>query len=232
MKFKVGDRVRLIEKDNWCDGLTVGDPYTVSQTGSGIRIKEQSRLANMSAPGYWISEDCFEFISSSPHIRKVIVKVPTKEDWIAVVKQAIKDGCEKWGESGEQWDSHREKTCIRIDEDGSLHYGTKGVSYGQTDYLNYLRLTTQEYLNKFKQTSDEKPNKQRKIKMKLNIMMKKIFDKDIKTLIKADFIDGDLEFTETGKEALFAVLFELNKEALVVLAQEKIQEEEKERGRR
>jgi len=63
MEFKIGDKVRLIKKENWCDGLTIGDIYTVSETGSGIRIKEQPRLANMSAPGYWISEDCFKLVN-------------------------------------------------------------------------------------------------------------------------------------------------------------------------
>ena len=61
--------------------------------------------------------------------------------------------------------------------------------------------------------------------MKLNTMMKKLLDKDVRTLIKADYINGDLEFTDKGKEALFSILFTENKKELVILAQEFLKEE-------
>lgn len=60
---------------------------------------------------------------------------------------------------------------------------------------------------------------------KLNSMMKRLLDKDTKTLIKSGFINGDLQLTQEGQEALSAILFEANKAELVNLAEEKIAEE-------
>ena len=62
-------------------------------------------------------------------------------------------------------------------------------------------------------------------KMKLNNMMKRLLDSDTKKLIKANLINGDLQFTDTGKEALSAILFEANKVELVKIAEEIITEE-------
>ena len=62
----------------------------------------------------------------------------------------------------------------------------------------------------------------------LNSMMKRLLDADTKTLIKADFINGDLLLTEEGKDTLAAILFEANKKELVKLAEEKLSEEKKE----
>lgn len=56
--------------------------------------------------------------------------------------------------------------------------------------------------------------------------MKKFLDPGAQSLVKAGFINGDLELTLEGKEALFSVLFDANKEALVKLAKDKILEEE------
>ena len=61
---------------------------------------------------------------------------------------------------------------------------------------------------------------------KLGIMMKKILDTDVQSLVKAGFINGDLELTNEGMKALTAVLFDANKAALVVMANEMIAEEE------
>ena len=67
-------------------------------------------------------------------------------------------------------------------------------------------------------------NKQKIIMTKLNIMMKKFLDKDSQALVKAEFINGDLELTDEGKENLFALLFEDKKKELVALANEKLEE--------
>ena len=60
---------------------------------------------------------------------------------------------------------------------------------------------------------------------KLSLMMKKLLDSDLQTLVKAGYIDGNLELTAEGKTALDSVLFDNYKSDLVVLAQEKIVEE-------
>lgn len=51
-------------------------------------------------------------------------------------------------------------------------------------------------------------------------MMKRLLDADTQTLVKAGYINGDLELTEAGKKALWAITFTLNKDALVKEAQE------------
>lgn len=65
------------------------------------------------------------------------------------------------------------------------------------------------------------------IMKKLNIMMKKLLDADTQSLVKAGYINGDLELTCEGKEALFTLMFDGLKADLVKLAVEKIAEEEK-----
>ena len=65
--------------------------------------------------------------------------------------------------------------------------------------------------------------------MKLNTMMKRLLDAQTRKLIKAGLIDGDLEFTETGKNTLMAILFEDNKDKLVVEAEEILKEEKEDK---
>lgn len=62
---------------------------------------------------------------------------------------------------------------------------------------------------------------------KLNNMMKKLLDADTQTLVKAGYINGDLELTCEGKDALFTLVFDGLKSDLVKLATEKIAEDEK-----
>jgi hypothetical protein len=59
----------------------------------------------------------------------------------------------------------------------------------------------------------------------LNNFMKKMLDKDTQTLIKAEYINGDLLLTQKGKEALDSINFQANKAELVKLAQEDLDEE-------
>lgn len=62
------------------------------------------------------------------------------------------------------------------------------------------------------------------IMQKVSIMMKKLLDSDTQTLVKAGYINGDLDLTETGLAALHAVQFDANKAALVVMAQADLDE--------
>lgn len=52
----------------------------------------------------------------------------------------------------------------------------------------------------------------------IGVMMKKLLDADTQKLVKAGFINGDLELTSDGMKALTAVLFDANKAALVAEA--------------
>lgn len=56
-------------------------------------------------------------------------------------------------------------------------------------------------------------------------MMKKLLDKNTQTLVKAGYINGDLELTSEGTRALMELLFTQNTDALVASAQAKIDEE-------
>lgn len=60
---------------------------------------------------------------------------------------------------------------------------------------------------------------------KLNTMMKKLLDNDTQTLVKAGYINGDLEITSEGSEALRSIMFDKYKSELVALAQEALDEE-------
>ena len=138
-------------------------------------------------------------------IRKVIVRVPTKEDWRDVVKQAIKDGCRKTGAilSG-SWETYGDDSCICIEEDGELNYGKWSNSKTYDGFDTYL--ITQEYLNKFKQTSDEKPNKQRK---RIMSIIKDIFKtKEQKTLAYYNLTNGDGGLTEDGQKEFIDYIWE------------------------
>ena len=68
-------------------------------------------------------------------------------------------------------------------------------------------------------------NKKQTIMNKLSLMMKKLLDNDLQVLVKAGYINENLELTTDGKVALDSVLFDANKVALVKLAQEKLDEE-------
>lgn len=64
------------------------------------------------------------------------------------------------------------------------------------------------------------------IMQKVSLMMKKLLSKDIQTLVKAGYINGDLDLTERGKDVLLAQLFESNRAELVKSAEEELAEEE------
>jgi hypothetical protein len=59
---------------------------------------------------------------------------------------------------------------------------------------------------------------------KLGAIAKRLLDGDTKTLVKAGYINGDLELTDEGTAALNAVIFEQNKAALVEAAKAEIEE--------
>ncbi len=58
----------------------------------------------------------------------------------------------------------------------------------------------------------------------LGIMLKKLVDADTQTLLKAEYLNGDLELTDAGERALLAILFSANKAELVALAQAELDE--------
>lgn len=73
--------------------------------------------------------------------------------------------------------------------------------------------------------TETKPKKT--IMKKLNTLVKKLLDSKTQTLLKAGLINGDLERTSTGTDALLDILFLEKIDALVTVAEERIAEEEK-----
>lgn len=71
---------------------------------------------------------------------------------------------------------------------------------------------------------EDNNNEQNKL-MKITSMVKRLLDKDTKTLVKAGFINGNLELTEEGRNSLMAIMFDKFKPELVKEAEEKIAEE-------
>lgn len=59
---------------------------------------------------------------------------------------------------------------------------------------------------------------------KIGIMMRKLLSPETQELVKAEYINGDLELTTEGREALMSILFTVHKEELVKLAKEKNKE--------
>ncbi len=104
------------------------------------------------------------------------------------------------------------------------------VAYDKSDLGSYVENIQQggwegkEYINKWRNTY--KIINTSMIKT-LSNMMKKLLDSDTQTLVKADYINGDLELTSEGSNALLTVLFVANKAALLTMAQTAIDEAEK-----
>lgn len=65
---------------------------------------------------------------------------------------------------------------------------------------------------------------EKEIPVKLTPMIKRLLDSDSQTLYKAGYLNGDLELTEAGRNALQTIIFTQNKAELVKLAQEVLEE--------
>jgi len=119
----------------------------------------------------------------------------------------------------------REATIIRKKGSEENWQGTGLIdTYGYWGWLikisEYTFLIMEQDLELIKR--ENKP-------MKLNTMMRRLLNADIKKLIKADLMNGDLLLTEEGKNALYALLVETYKKELVEIAKEIIQEKEEDK---
>lgn len=93
------------------------------------------------------------------------------------------------------------------------------------DWADSASFSIQEQINQAQNNllkSYKKPMK------KISNMMKKLLDSDIQDLVKAGFINGDLELTSEGKQALMELMFDTQRAALVEVAKVKIAEEREE----
>ena len=80
-------------------------------------------------------------------MKDVIVRVPTKEDWIDVVGKALTSGC--WWNDLEKrmflidWEMEKENTCVRIID---KEMGHAPYWFYREKYPNIPIISTQEYL--------------------------------------------------------------------------------------
>ncbi|MEA2087722.1 MAG: hypothetical protein U9O91_06445 [Candidatus Caldatribacteriota bacterium] len=151
---------------------------------------------------------------------EIIISTKTIKEWEQVVKTAQGNGY-RWGSGRrghitENWYEYKENSCIFLLRH-DITYGSSGFC-GIGDII-----TAQEYLIKY--GSGEKINQPKTIMNKLNLMMKCLLDKDTQLLYKAHYLNGDLELTEKGKQALNTILFLANKEELLKMAKEELEEE-------
>ena len=188
-------------------------------------------------------------------MKDVIVRIKTKEDWERVVAMAIKNGCFWYFDNKdtyrEAWRRYKEETCIQI-KNNVLIFSPE--DFFRKEYPNIPIISAQEflepemgeYIGEFEEEykcpsdmsivldfmdnhitgSDETISQPNKTMNKLNPMMKRLLDKDTRTLYKAGYINRDLELTENGRNALDTILFTANKAELVKMAQEELDEEE------
>ena len=116
--------------------------------------------------------------------------------------------------------------------EGEIEYGADkkvasdtGSSYATDKYVYPfdVKIVLDMIKNNINGETISQPNKTMN---KLNPMTKRLLDKDTQTLCKAGYINGDLELTENGRNALDTIIFTANKAELVKMAQEELDEEE------
>lgn len=171
-KFKVGDRVEILEKG----GISYakrGDIVTVSKVDGNGNIDGFQEWKNNN----WAFEN--EWYRLVEEAEPLTNSFPVHDDFHSVLIQEVADNYRKY------------------------YYGVD--------------------------TSDIKitPTPNKPIMKTVTTMMKKLLDADTQKLVKAGFVNGDLELTERGRAELTAILFTNYKKELVEVAKEVIKEEDK-----
>lgn len=166
-----------------------------------------------------------------------IIHTKTKQEWIDVVKKAISEGY-RWCDSDEvaekDWDDYKEKSVIFLEDNNLISYADTewALEYYDTPIISaqmYLEDTYTEW--GYKQLTNNYPsseqNKDEDRKMnKLSKTLKRVLNKNLQKLYKVGYINGDLELTPRGKDALNNILLEEYEEKLAKLAEEEIKEYE------
>lgn len=231
MKYKIGDKVRII-KGKHCkkEGYVIHDTTDllgreVPEEGNEYHIcKNPDDTGDYY--GHILSENLELISTPQAHIRKVIVKVPTKEDFKKVVGQMRKDGINVsrgwenvvWTESYNN--PEQEGFAVNVKENYGYGYCYWNYYNNELKYQDYKFLTTQEYLNKFKQSFEKveygKPisiTDSPKSRTKIMAIIKNIFkSKEQKALSQYELTNGDGGLTEKGRNEFIDYLWETDKE--------------------
>lgn len=112
--------------------------------------------------------------------------------------------------------------------DGPYPYSDPRGGYRRPDTTEERLLRAmQEMMNQMhdfsKMTYQVPVNKNNKMS-KVGNMMQRLLDKDTQKMVKAGFINGDLELTDLGKKVLWAIIFSANKAEFVKEADLAIEE--------
>ncbi len=220
-KYKAGDTVRILPNPSrresttgchWASDMSnyVGDTFELTQSTEGN--------TNWSYKTWNWSEEWLQLVKSKnipvtrkiPTVGKYIIQSTNKEDWDAAL---IEGGKSKdylpWHEDYQG--SGGQELYIR---DGKFD-GWCWLGYGEKE--GYPK-------QGFKIIKLDKSKKS--MASKLGTMMKKLLDADTQVLVKAGFINGDLELTSEGSNELENAIFDDYKAKLVAVAKEKLAEEE------
>ena len=223
INFKVGD---IVKQTDSCSGTIAGNKYKVVE-------RPEDKINPL-----WIEEIEVDGNGRCYH----------EKDWVLIKEQTGMVRKFKVGDRVKMIGTHKSQMYGKFytvyDSNGELTI--KDNSFGVCVHPEDWKLVEREKNNTFGRsytdafdrsdhlTPDNKPliigkiKKQKTIMTKLNTMMKKLLDSDTQTLIKAGFIDGDLQLTEGGEVELATLVFMEKKEELVKLAQAQLDEAKKE----
>jgi len=238
LKFKKGDIVRCIGED-LLKGKTPGSGWIKSLVFQVKSVSTGSRVICWGGKnGNGVYDDFLELAKSK--------KVVKKETYIG--GQEIREGdiasCSSCGEQTVKINSAG-KFCLDHVTRCTYYYcwtlvRRKGDIRGcaKEETPEYLTLTNQTMPNfpfwgqSFPQVEDKRYFNRKTIKkqttmQKLTSKLKRLFNKDLRKLYRAGFIDDCNNLTMTGQEELDFLVRDTHQEALVKVAEERIKEAEK-----
>lgn len=231
MTYKVGDRVRYIDKSRL--GLTKGKIYEVQEIGSS----SQSLLAvdGVKDP-WWLYTEQVEPAD-------FYVDCPTKEIWKKVVQKMLDDGhvwfSGGWGLKVEVWETYKENSCVSIREEGSDRIVCCSKPSYQEAYPQATFIPYQEYLGIVEEERvlvsvpiSRVVNEKHKLSFRertKNMLksipkrLKLVLSPGSQALYKLGWIDSELSPTSEGESRLIDLLWDKHAEELGKLAQEKVE---------
>jgi hypothetical protein len=210
MKFKVGDKVKIITYIS-ANGLECPSDKSIGIITTIKEIDEQWKFPYYCENGTKYCDRELQLIETN-----MSNEIEIKPGDIFEIDYTTGPSC------GNCISGDKKPKYLKVDtmyDDDIGHYQTFDESMNKLDECSGCIKKRHLKLKKEKGT----------FMQKLNIMMKKLLDNDIQILIKAGYIDGDLKMTQKGQEALNAVIFDTSKADLVKLAQVELDEEKDEK---
>jgi len=173
MKFKVGDKVKIVKYIN-SEGIEIKNHSSIGR----ITEIEQTSQYNQSFPyqlktGTCVCDQEIELTTEKQmpkinwNLAKFIISCKTRKEWKDVVEVAEDNGWtyfkKRSPENIELWSGYEGDSCISMHGIDSGGYCYTGY-YDSSDYNGYIHMSAQEFINKYNindnnQILDEKPNK-------------------------------------------------------------------------